>query len=78
MIPKVLLGILALTSGVFLSGCGGDPHTGGIFWSESKAQDRISDRQAYLDGVQRDTARVQNNNNQLDDAAARKRAMLDQ
>jgi hypothetical protein len=78
MIPKVLRRIVVLTSGVLLSGCGGDPHTGGIFWSESKAQERISDRQAYLNNVQGDTSRVQSSNNQLEDAAARKRAMLNQ
>jgi len=78
MIPKVLRGVFVLTSGVLLCNCGGDPHTGGIFWSEDKAKERLAERQAYLNRVQGDTSRVQSNNDQLEDAAARKRAMLDQ
>jgi len=34
----------------------GDPSTGGIFWSERKAQDRLNERQAKLQQVDEQTA----------------------
>jgi len=34
----------------------GDPSTGGIFWSERKAQDRLNERQARLQQVDEQTA----------------------
>jgi len=34
----------------------GDPSTGGIFWSESKAQDRLAERQGRLESLERQTS----------------------
>lgn len=34
----------------------GDPSTGGIFWSEHKAQDRLNERQAKLNQVDEQTS----------------------
>lgn len=47
----------------------GNPNEGGIFWSESKAQDRLHARESKLSRVERDTARQES-------AAARRRRML--
>lgn len=34
----------------------GDPTTGGIFWSEAKAQDRLAERQQRLEHIERKTS----------------------
>lgn len=51
--------ILALASAASLacSSCTttGDPSTGGIFWSEDKAQDRLAERQNKLESVENRT-----------------------
>lgn len=39
----------------------GDPSTGGIFWSENKAQDRLAERQAKLESTERKTGQVKRN-----------------
>jgi hypothetical protein len=36
----------------------GDPSTGGIFWSENKAQDRLADRQYQLEKAESGTRSV--------------------
>lgn len=36
----------------------GDPSTGGIFWSENKAQDRLAERQNKLEKVEYQTNRT--------------------
>ena len=55
----IRLTILALASAasVFCTSCAttGDPSTGGIFWSENKAQDRLAERQNKLENVERRT-----------------------
>lgn len=40
-----------------LSSCAttGDPSTGGIFWSETKAQDRLAERQDHLENTENRT-----------------------
>ena len=48
-----------------LVGCTGDPNQGGIFWSESKANDRLSARRAALAQVRRDAAHDQAANDAL-------------
>jgi hypothetical protein len=47
----------ASTATLLLSGCEttGDPSTGGIFWSERKAQGRLAERQSKLEHVERQT-----------------------
>lgn len=35
----------------------GDPSTGGVFWSESKAQDRLSDRQRRLEMLDKERSK---------------------
>lgn len=37
----------------------GDPSTGGIFWSEQKAQGRLAERQDHLERVEKKTDRTQ-------------------
>lgn len=37
----------------------GDPSTGGIFWSENKAQDRLAERQGRLEQIERQTGKTQ-------------------
>jgi hypothetical protein len=55
--------ILALAStATFLSAsCAttGDPSTGGIFWSETKAQDRLAERQGRLEQIERRTGQTE-------------------
>jgi len=48
---------IAATSGVLSSSCEttGDPSSGGIFWSEKKAQDRLQERQHKLEDTERKT-----------------------
>ncbi|MCW1922515.1 hypothetical protein OKA05_08110 [Luteolibacter arcticus] len=41
-----------------LASCTGDPNSGGIFWSEPAAQQRLSDRQQRLDDVEGQTSRT--------------------
>jgi hypothetical protein len=50
---------------VFLCGCEttGDPHQGGIFWSERKAQERLYQKRAELRAVESDTARKNRSSN---------------
>jgi hypothetical protein len=49
------------------SGCEttGDPHQGGIFWSESKAQQRLDQQRRELNRVESDTERVEQENREL-------------
>jgi hypothetical protein len=65
---KLLLVCLAATGGAVLSGCEttGDPNSGGIFWSETKAKQRIYSRQQHLNDVESDTARVNRRNRQME------------
>jgi len=64
---KLLLLSLAVLGSIVLPGCEttGDPNSGGIFWSESKAKQRIYARQGHLNEVESDTARVNRRNRQL-------------
>lgn len=78
MFKRLALPALALTSTLFLGGCTGDPHKGGIFWSEDKAQDRLRDRRAHLNDVEDDTAQTNRRNRRLEGAAARREQMLGQ
>lgn len=43
----------------------GDPNSGGIFWSQSKADERLSQRQSTLDRIDSDTSRVDRRNRQM-------------
>lgn len=49
------------------SGCEttGDPHHGGIFWSEDKAQQRLNQKQRELNRVESDTERIEEENRQM-------------
>ena len=51
---------LASAATVLCTSCAttGDPSTGGIFWSEHKAQDRLAERQDRLESVERQTGRT--------------------
>lgn len=78
---KTLLPLLLVLAGSFaLTGCEttGDPNSGGIFWSERKAQGRLADRRHTLNRVESDTARVERSNDRLESAAARKRRMIEE
>lgn len=54
----------------------GDPTRGGIFWSETKAQDRLQQKRAELGAIEADTARMNRRNGVLEDSAARKQRYL--
>lgn len=75
-------GALRLAAGLsILMGCTscqttGDPTRGGIFWSESKANDRLNERRADLGAIEADTARMKRRNEVLENSAARKRQYL--
>ena len=64
---KFLLLATLVGTGFALTGCEttGDPTKGGIFWSESKAQDRLNQRGAALDQIESDTSRLKRNNQQM-------------
>lgn len=63
---KCLLILSALLGGAAFPGCTGDPNSGGIFWSESKARQRIAVREDHLNAVEADTARVRRRHHQAD------------
>jgi hypothetical protein len=46
---------LASFSTIVSSSCTGDPSTGGIFWSETKARERLVERQKKLEETERGT-----------------------
>lgn len=58
---------LAFAVVTIFSGCEttGDPHHGGIFWSEEKAQQRLDSRQRELRRVESDTDRIERENREL-------------
>lgn len=58
---------LAFLAVVFLCGCEttGDPHQGGIFWSEDKAKQRLEEKRRELNAVESDTNRIERENRQL-------------
>lgn len=74
------LGILLLAGLALLSSTGcettGDPNSGGIFWSERKAQGRLAERERRLGRTEGDTARVVRSNERLESAVARRRRAL--
>jgi hypothetical protein len=43
----------------------GDPHHGGIFWSEDKAQQRLDQKRRELNRIESDTERVEEENRDL-------------
>ena len=67
MNKSILLALIA-GLGFSLTGCEttGDPTQGGIFWSESKAQDRLRQREDTLDQIHSDTSRVKHRNRELE------------
>jgi poly(3-hydroxybutyrate) depolymerase len=58
---------LIFSSLLLLTGCEttGDPHHGGIFWSEDKAQQRLDQKNRELHHIQSDTERVEEENREL-------------
>lgn len=58
---------LVFSSLLLLSGCEttGDPHHGGIFWSEEKAQQRLNQKQRELNRIESDTDRVEEENREM-------------
>lgn len=62
------LSVLCLVGSLLLTSCEttGDPRQGGLFgWSESKAQNRLADREDQLDQTESDTDRVARQNRQM-------------
>ena len=70
----LLLGVMS----ILVAGCEttGDPTQGGIFWSERKAQGRLDRREDTLHRVDGQTRRVERRNDNLENAAARRRRLL--
>jgi hypothetical protein len=58
---------LVFSALLLLSGCEttGDPHHGGIFWSEDKAQKRLDQKRRELHRIESDTERVEEENRDL-------------
>ena len=58
---------LAFSATLLLSGCEttGDPHHGGIFWSEDKAQQRLNRKQRELNRIESDTERIEEENREM-------------
>jgi hypothetical protein len=52
---------------LLFSGCEttGDPHHGGIFWSEEKAQQRLNQKNRELNRIESDTERIEQENRDL-------------
>jgi hypothetical protein len=57
---------LAFSAMVVFAGCEttGDPHHGGIFWSEEKAQERLDQKRRDLRRIESDTSRIEEENRQ--------------
>lgn len=64
-IPALLL---FCTASLIFSSCAvtGNPTQGGIFWSESMAQDRLAQRQQTLNEIESDTARREARSRELE------------
>ena len=58
---------LAFAVSVAFSGCEttGDPHHGGIFWSEDKAQQRLDQKRRTLHHIESDSERIEEENREL-------------
>lgn len=58
---KIYFCFQIIAASMILSSCQttGDPSTGGIFWSEKKAQQRLQDRQTELNAVEQKTREQQ-------------------
>jgi hypothetical protein len=58
---------LVFSAMLFFSGCEttGDPHHGGIFWSEDKAQQRLDQKNRELHRIESDTNRVEEENREM-------------
>jgi hypothetical protein len=58
---------LVFSAVLLLAGCEttGDPHQGGIFWSEDKAKQRLEQKQRELNRIQSDTQRIEQENREL-------------
>jgi hypothetical protein len=58
---------IAFATALVFSGCEttGDPHHGGIFWSEEKAQQRLDQKRHELHRVESDTERIEEENREL-------------
>jgi hypothetical protein len=54
----------AFSAMVVLCGCEttGDPHKGGIFWSEDKAKQRLEEKRQQLRKIEADTNRIEQEN----------------
>ena len=54
---------------VLLCGCEttGDPHKGGIFWSEDKAKQRLEEKRQQLRKIESDTNRIERENREQGD-----------
>jgi outer membrane biogenesis lipoprotein LolB len=59
---------------LLLPGCAvtGDPTQGGIFWSETQAQERLASRQATLNSLENQTHRVERQNARMGGYGTRK------
>ena len=69
MSPKSILSLLVVSQASFLMvSCEttGDPNSGGIFWSERKAQQRQAVLQNELERTQAENARLRQRSNQLE------------
>jgi hypothetical protein len=55
---------VAFSAMVILCSCEttGDPHQGGIFWSEDKAKQRLEEKRQQLRTIEADTNRIEQEN----------------
>lgn len=65
---KLFLFSLISGIGIALTSCEttGDPTKGGIFWSPTKAQQRLDERQQTLNDINSDTSRVNRSNQKME------------
>jgi hypothetical protein len=55
---------LVFSAILLFTGCEttGDPHKGGIFWSEDKARQRLEQKRRELNRIESDTERIEQEN----------------
>ena len=75
--PKILLLVLAAAGILAVGGCTGDPNTPSIFWSETKAKERLKERQLALEQAEGQGAELLAKRQKLQSQISAKQRQLD-
>ena len=75
--PKILLLVLAAAGILAVGGCTGDPNTPSIFWSETKAKERLKERQLALERAEGQGAELLAKRQKLQSQISAKQRQLD-